>query len=43
MERKGVKVHVVAGDSLNIKMTNPEDIEKVEWYMTMRGREKLSV
>ena len=40
LERMGVKVRIVAGDSLNIKLTTPEDFEKVEWNMDMSGREK---
>ena len=39
LERMGVKVRIVAGDSLNIKLTTPEDFEKVEWNMARRRRE----
>ena len=40
LECMGVKVRVVPGDSVNIKMTTPEDFEKAEWYMDKRRLEK---
>ena len=42
LERMGVKVRIVAGDSLNVKLTTPEDFEKVEWNMDMSRREKTA-
>ena len=40
LERMGVKVRIVSGDSLNIKLTTPEDFEKAEWNMAHHPREK---
>ncbi len=43
LERMGARVCIVPGDSLNIKMTTPEDFEKVEWFMGKRRPEKTDI
>ena len=43
LERIGAKVRIVPGDTLNIKMTTPEDFEKVEWFMSKRRSEKTDI
>ena len=43
LERIGAKVRIVPGDTLNIKMTTPEDFEKVEWFMSKCRSEKTDI
>jgi len=41
VERLGVPVHIVPGETTNLKITTPDDLQWAEWYLHTQGHTQL--